>query len=162
MMSRVRGVLICLLFLPGILPGGCHDLGSVNRPCEQCRDAGAPDADMALPDAAPADQALQDQKISPEGLPPDSGPPKPPPGVCNARGWCWMNPVPQGEHLHALTGAGPTEIYAVGEQATVLRFDGAAWKKYPAGITANPRGVWGWGKGKVVMVGEGGTIIQKK
>ena len=33
---------------------------------------------------------------------------------CSPDGWCWQNPVPQGNALSAIWGSNPNDIYAVG------------------------------------------------
>jgi len=75
-----------------------------------------------------------------------------------------MNPLPQGDRLNALGGAGSKELYAAGEQATVLRFDGAAWTFVDVGLIVGLTGepdlyaAWSRGAGKTCVAGTGGKM----
>lgn len=60
-------------------------------------------------------------------------------------------------HLNALWGTGPSDVYAVGEEV-VLHYDGSAWSKKPAPKTEQLQrvtflGVWGSGPSDVYAVG---------
>ena len=41
--------------------------------------------------------------------------------ICSAAGWCWENPLPQGNHIEALWGFAQNEVWAVGEKGTILQ-----------------------------------------
>jgi len=60
-------------------------------------------------------------------------------------------------HLNAIWGTGPSDVYAVGEEV-VLHFDGSAWSKKPAPTAKQLQkvtflGVWGSGPSDVYAVG---------
>lgn len=59
--------------------------------------------------------------------------------------------------LHAVWGAGPANVWAVGDQRTVLRYDGTNWNVELAATTANLFGVWGRNANDVWLVGQSGT-----
>ncbi len=50
--------------------------------------------------------------------------------VCNPTGWCWENPQPQGALLWGVWVAGPNDAWAVGQNGTLLRWDGKGWALY--------------------------------
>ena len=185
--------LIILLLLPG-----CHDVGSIQRPCSDCGDGPALDAspdlplpdaprpdgpspdapgvdiptvdapggdapgpdaanmdlsrleaavhdalkpdaifqdaakpDAAVHDAAKSDAAVHDAAKSDaavqDAAKPDAGALPPVTGLCSASNWCWQHPLPQGHHLNGVWGSGASDVWAVGEQGTLLHFDGKAW-----------------------------------
>jgi len=64
--------------------------------------------------------------------------------------------------LRAATGTGAKQIYAVGDEGTVLRFDGQKWSAELSGVTVALRGVWAAENGRVVAVGDEGTIATRK
>jgi hypothetical protein len=75
------------------------------------------------------------------------------PAVCSADGWCWQNPLPQGNDLFGVWGSGPHDVWAVGASGTILHWDGSAWSGTPSGTTEEIRAVWGSGPNDVWAVG---------
>lgn len=69
------------------------------------------DAGLGMVDAGP-------------GIPPEEGAVT---ASCSPDGWCWENPVPQGNELRAAWAVAPTDAWFVGTGGTVLHWDGAAW-----------------------------------
>src|SRR5512134_2915119 len=51
--------------------------------------------------------------------------------VCTAPGWCWQNPLPQGNPLFAVWGRTPSDVWAVGPIGTIIHFDGTRWAPSP-------------------------------
>lgn len=51
--------------------------------------------------------------------------------LCNADGWCWENPLPQGNSLRGAWSRSLREQFLVGESLTVLRFDGEKLQLLP-------------------------------
>ena len=78
--------------------------------------------------------------------------------LCSTDGWCWQNPLPQGNVLEALWVRTPTDVWAVGWGGTVLRFDGTTWQLVPSGTTEYLHGVWGSSASDVWVVGSNGLI----
>ncbi len=74
--------------------------------------------------------------------------------------WGWQNPLPQGNDLRGIWGSSATDVYAVGDRGTIVRYDGNAWNVVPSGVTDNLAGVWGSSSSDVFAVGSGGTILQ--
>ncbi len=88
-------------------------------------DAGTPPTPTPTPDAGAIEEV------------PDAG--GPPPGAqCSADGWCKDALLPDGgpittRHLRAVFSRGPNEAYVVGDQGTLLVWNGAEWRT-PIGI----------------------------
>jgi hypothetical protein len=72
---------------------------------------------------------------------------------CSVDGWCWQNPLPQGNWLDGVWGSSPSDVFAVGSDGTILHFDGAVWSGMTSGSTANLVGVFGASPSDVVVVG---------
>ncbi len=43
-----------------------------------------------------------------------------PKGICSADGWCWRNPLPQGNYLSAAWGTSANSVWVVGDFGTIL------------------------------------------
>jgi hypothetical protein len=39
--------------------------------------------------------------------------------------WTWQNPVPQGNHLRGVWGSSGSDVFAVGDDGTILHYDGS-------------------------------------
>src|SRR2546426_1469877 len=39
--------------------------------------------------------------------------------VCSSDGWCWSNPLPQGNSLYSAWGSASNDVWAVGEGGTI-------------------------------------------
>lgn len=84
--------------------------------------------------------------------------------VCGADGWCRVDPLvdnkPYNDPLYSVWGVDGKGIWAVGDGAAILYFDGATWQKQ-----ATPLGsglllsVWGSGPTDIYAVGEQGIIL---
>src|SRR5215472_10187111 len=68
--------------------------------------------------------------------------------TCNANGWCWVQPLPQGNDLHSVWGFGPDDVWAVGFGGLV-HCNGSAWSSWSAPVTigadiwgSSPNDVW--------------------
>src|SRR2546426_2942663 len=66
--------------------------------------------------------------------------------VCSSDGWCWSNPLPQGNPLTSVWGSASTDVWAVGYGGTILHWDGSAWAGVPSGTPNTLYGVWGGGR----------------
>lgn len=49
------------------------------------------------------------------------------PRVCLSSGWCWENPLPQGQAVVALWGSSADNVYA-GAGGSILRWNGSTWQ----------------------------------
>lgn len=58
-------------------------------------------------------------------------------------------------HLRDVWASGPADVWAVGDQGTVLHFDGNVWASVDAGVGANDLyGIWGRSSAEIHIVGE--------
>jgi hypothetical protein len=75
--------------------------------------------------------------------------------------WQWVNPLPQGNHLNAVTFGGGRWV-AVGDLGTVLTSDdGASWRLERAGTTTDLYAVT-WGDDGFVAVGDEGIVMRSQ
>ena len=42
------------------------------------------------------------------------------PLVCSADHWCWQNPLPQGNQLNGIWGSDADNVWAVGQNGTIV------------------------------------------
>lgn len=77
--------------------------------------------------------------------------------LCEADGFCGVLPTPGGMDLFGVAVVG-TEVVAVGDGGTVLRYDGATWHRAPVATTAKLRDIAATGDGAWI-VGEGGALL---
>jgi len=78
--------------------------------------------------------------------------------VCNQSGWCWENPLPQGNGLMGIWGFSPNDVWMVGWYGTALHWDGVALTKRDTGTPKTLYDVWGTSADDVWAVGYG-TLI---
>ena len=52
--------------------------------------------------------------------------PSAPAPQCSPDGWCWRNPLPQGNPLNTVYAAAPDRIWAAGDRGLILYYDGAS------------------------------------
>src|SRR5690606_24297851 len=83
-----------------------------------------------------------------------------PGGVCSPDGWCWQNPLPQGNTLHDVHGAGDS-VTAVGDRGVVLRLEDGRWRGEASGVDQTLRGVVDLGS-VALAVGNGGVAIRRQ
>ena len=171
---KVSWTCCCLMLLA--LPCCSYDLGKVSRPDVSSREAAVdgsgdvirdsalfdntgPDAALdAAPDAA-LDAALD--AAPPDQATPDTIPPVTPikKGLCFEDGWCWINPLPQGNTINGVWGQGPSSVFAVGNGGTILRFDGTQWTQMASNTRKHLHAVWASGPSDAWAVGEAGTLM---
>jgi hypothetical protein len=150
-----RGLLVLALWL-----AGCHLVFPFDS---RSTDAAATDGSELDGGPRPdGDGPHLDGPFPSEAGPPVDGGPSPTGKICSEDNWCWEHPLPQGNQLHGVWIDGPSEIYAVGDRGTILRWDGSAWSKMGSGTVKNLHAIWGTtGASKVLYaVGDGGTILQ--
>jgi len=90
----------------------------------------------------------------------DGGQVIPPGPVCSSDRWCWESPRPQGNDLDAVWGWSANDVWAVGDQGTILFWGGSGWAATPSGTTQRLNGVWGAGPNDAWVVGDQGTILR--
>lgn len=86
-------------------------------------------------------------------------PPSQPPALCNAAGFCWKNPRPQGNRLNYVAVLPSGEVWAVGEAGTVVRRIGTTNTLPDSGTLQHLQGAAVVGT-EVVMVGTGGVVMR--
>ena len=63
------------------------------------------------------------------------------------------------EHLHGVWGGSGTDVFAVGDNGTVIHYDGINWSAMAGGTTRNLMDVWGSSGTDIFAVGNMGTIL---
>ncbi len=71
----------------------------------------------------------------------------------------WQNPLPQGNSLNAVLSLSNNDVYAVGNNGTIMHYNGNIWEKMPSGTTNNLGSIWGITSNNLFAVGNNGTII---
>lgn len=85
--------------------------------------------------------------------------------ACSPSGWCWTNPLPQGNDLRAAWGASAKDIWTAGDAGTLLHWNGCAWGIVQVPIQSatssapNLRALWGSYADDAWAVGDGGTAL---
>ncbi len=74
-------------------------------------------------------------------------------------GWGWQNPLPQGNDLRGIYYGSSSDVFAVGEDGTILHYDGSTWSSMISGTSSDLLNVWGSSSSHVFAVGEDGTIL---
>lgn len=143
-----------------LLVAGCHHqpAGFVGDGGGLASDLGASSDIGELGDGAPQGPADAGAIGDLGGQDGDAPPTQTGPGACNASGWCWVNPLPQGNELHAIWGSGAADIWAVGVGGTIMHFDGHSWSTSLGTASRRWRAVWGAGPTDVWIAGEGGAL----
>jgi hypothetical protein len=139
----------------GGAPDASGDGGPADLSANDALDASdAPDASDATD--APADRGDRPDATG-DGLVVGDGRPLNPPGasICSGGGWCWLNPLPQGNDLAAMRAFSPSDIWAVGASGTALHFDGHSWTGVTGADEDDFKGVWGAKPDDVWLIGIG-------
>jgi len=61
--------------------------------------------------------------------------------------------------LRDVWGVDNENVFAVGDEGTILHYDGVSWERMNSGTTADLWGVWGCGPQSVYAAGENGTLL---
>ena len=110
------------------------------------RDAGADAASRTDEDAGERDAAI------------DAAVPAREP-VCSADGFCWEQPLPQGETLRGAWAASARDVWLVGDDGHLLHWDGVSFRAELAAQHAPLRAVHGSAPDDVWAVGDGGVLL---
>ncbi|MFH2005157.1 MAG: hypothetical protein ABI333_01090 [bacterium] len=102
------------------------------------------------------------RRVAPWGPGAQPGPQGPHASLCSKSRWCWRNPLPHGVPLFGVTVSGPRNVWAVGKNGTILRFDGKAWSQVPShgnnNVICDLNAVWRTGPKDAWAVGGVSTI----
>jgi hypothetical protein len=79
--------------------------------------------------------------------------------ACTVDGWCWTNPLPQGNPLRGAWGFSASDVWAVGDGGAAVHFVGTGWSGTTSGTANDLRAVWGFTPSDVWAVGANGTIV---
>lgn len=80
-------------------------------------------------------------------------------GTCLDTDWCWQNPV-HTNRLMGVWGADADNVWAVGQEGFVQKWDGAKWQQQNSGTANSLAAVWGTDVNNLWAVGANGTIIR--
>ncbi len=86
------------------------------------------------------------------------------PNLCSAPqsctdGWCWENPLPQGNTLRAVWAASPTAVWAVGDHGTLLFHNGVYWKTQPSPTRVRLNAIHGTAANDIWAAGDDGVVL---
>jgi hypothetical protein len=73
--------------------------------------------------------------------------------------WEWQQPLPQGNLLYSVWGSSSSNVFAVGGNGTILKYNGSTWESMTSGITDYLRSVWGSSGSDVFAVSNNGAIL---
>jgi hypothetical protein len=74
--------------------------------------------------------------------------------------WVWQNPLPQGNTLEAVWGRSASEVYAIGDQQTLMRWDGTAWLAAQRPASQPISDMWGLANGVLFAAGYFGEVLR--
>ncbi len=77
-----------------------------------------------------------------------------------AADWYWQNPLPQGNDLQAVWGRSASEVYAIGGDQTLMRWDGIEWTGDYRSSSYPIYDLWGLDNGVLLAAGYGGTVLR--
>jgi hypothetical protein len=78
---------------------------------------------------------------------------------CTEDGWCWSQPLPQGNTLRAVWAASATELWAAGDVGALLHWQGGSWELSRSGTQRHLRALWGSGPKDLWAAGDEGTLL---
>ncbi|MBN2493089.1 MAG: hypothetical protein JXR96_00755 [Deltaproteobacteria bacterium] len=81
------------------------------------------------------------------------------PGSCVSSGWCWENPLPQGNTLRGVDGISDSDLWAVGEGGMILHWNGTNWTIVESGVRESLADVWVTSADDAWAVGTDGTVL---
>ena len=109
--------------------------------------------------AGPAAAAGPLGDAPPAGSPLEMIPAAHPPVACGSGVLCWAGSLGSQPALYKSWGVSASDLWIVGAQGTLLRWNGMAWSVLAKGSMNDLHGVWGSSSTDVWAVGDGGTIL---
>jgi hypothetical protein len=81
--------------------------------------------------------------------------------LCSSDGWCWENPLPQGNTLNAVFSFADDDVWAVGVHGTIMHWNGKGWtNQYSVDPQITLTGLWGSGPDDIWAVGtKAGNLV---
>jgi len=132
-----RGVSTARAVVLAALLAACHDVPF--------------DAMVIRGDASPADQATGEGKCATVETFRRRCPPN--------HWWCTETLMIQGNDLNGVWGSSATDVFAVGDEGTILHHDGVRWVAMTSGTSHDLQAVWGHTPGDVYAAGAAGTVL---
>ena len=84
-------------------------------------------------------------------------------GATDEGAWCRVHPLPSARDLRSAWALASSDVWAVGDLGTAIRWDGSDWRDTCTGTRRDLRGVWGrslpGSPGELWAVGDGGTAV---
>ena len=80
--------------------------------------------------------------------------------LCPADDWCWENPLPAGSALRAISGSSESDVWAVGDNGTIVHYDGQRWHAVPSGVSERLTGVWAPSRSEAWISGTSGALLR--
>ncbi len=80
--------------------------------------------------------------------------------ICSPGGFCWLHPLPQGLTLNGSWSVAPNDIWVVGQQGTILRWDGANLIPSPSPTNSDLWAVWAADASRAWAVGDHGLVLE--
>ena len=74
-------------------------------------------------------------------------------------GWCWDSPLPQGNPLSKVVGYDEQNIWTVGQQGTIMKWNGTTWAVQSSGTNRHLTDLWILDPSHVWAVGNAGTVL---
>jgi hypothetical protein len=71
----------------------------------------------------------------------------------------WLNPLPTGNRISGLWGTSGSDIFAVGDVGTILRYNGADWISIPRITDNDLHCISGFSRSDIFAAGDAGTIL---
>jgi hypothetical protein len=78
----------------------------------------------------------------------------------NTRNWIRQNPLPTGNPIYGVWGSAVNDIFVVGQNGSLMRYNGTTWNLMTSGTTSTLRGIWGNDASNIFAVGMSGAIIR--
>jgi hypothetical protein len=88
-----------------------------------------------------------------------SSPPVPLPAACDPGGFCWENPLPQGNDINRAWARAANDIWFAGANGSILHWDGIVLSRAVTPTTFGLNGVWALGANEAWAVGDSGTVL---
>jgi hypothetical protein len=82
----------------------------------------------------------------------------PPTGAC-VEGFCWLNPLPQGNDLDDVWSVSATDVWAVGEFGAIVHYDGSTWSNIAGGQGDRLLDVWASGDDDVWVASQSDGVL---
>ncbi|MFC1591428.1 DUF4372 domain-containing protein [Thermodesulfobacteriota bacterium] len=73
--------------------------------------------------------------------------------------WKWISPLPTGYDLNSVWGTSDSNVYAVGDEGTILHYDGSSWSSVESPTDYDLNAIAGNSASDIYAVGERGIVL---